>query len=165
MGLSAVFPAGSRVCMTRSGDAPRGFYAWYGTSAAGCPERGDIAAGRLAIDSSFNALGDRTPEEAIGACRPFPASLAEKSGGGGLSFRRLPSLACMSALPDGWLEISVHALAGRSPSASPPEAPLVLYTASLTTKPDRLQEDIPMFRSFLGRLQIGLDREGGAPLK
>jgi hypothetical protein len=163
MALSAVFPAGSRVCMTRSGDAARGFYAWYGTHAAGCPERGDVAATRMSVDSSFNALDQRTPEEAAGTCRPVPLSLTGKSGGLRLAFRGASSLACMSALPGGWLEISVNALAGRRSSASPRDAPIVLYTASLTTRPDRLGEDLPMFRAFLAQLQIGLDSSDPAP--
>lgn len=153
MGLRAVFPAGSRVCMSRSGDAPRGFYAWYGTTAAGCPERGDIPATFMGISSSFNALSYKSLREASHDCRPLSPVIRARLHGSLLKIAGHDSLACQSDGQNGELQIIVYALAGRPTDEG---APGVVYFASLGSRADRLDGDLAMFRAFLGRLRVGV---------
>jgi hypothetical protein len=151
MGVSAIFPPGSQVCLGRSGDAPRGFYAWYGARVQGCPERGDIPATAMGINTSFNALDYTSLRQAAMNCDPLSGKVRRR--GGTLGFPGHRSLACQDLHRDGVIEITVYAMAGRSEWS--PHAPEVIYFASLTTGPERLDRDLRMFRTFLGRLRIG----------
>jgi hypothetical protein len=154
MGLSVLFPAGSRVCMARSGDAPRGFYAWYGTDAPGCPERGDIEAVRMTLHGWWNALFHRDVGEAVGDwCKPPSPPIAKRLARRPLRFEGHESLVCEQPRPGGWTELHVIALA--EPSPSPGEPPRAVYDASLQTRPERLDEDLESFRTFLAASRIG----------
>jgi hypothetical protein len=156
MGLQAAFPAGSRVCRARSGDAPRGFYAWYGTTRTDCPERGDIAATRMAISAMYNAVSHREVRDAVGTCDPLSHSLFQALGGEPLAIRGHRSLLCQSDASDGDIEIWVYAMAGRLPDDAPDDPPAVIYSASLETSPARWERDLPMFRTFLNAVRIGI---------
>jgi hypothetical protein len=153
MGVSAIFPPGSQVCLGRSGDAPRGFYAWYGATVQGCPERGDIPATAMGINTSFNALDYTSLRRAAMNCDPLSDKVRGRLDGGTFGIPGHRSLACQDLQNDGTIEITVYAMAGRSEWS--PHAPEVIYFASLTTGPERLDRDLRMFRTFLGRLHIG----------
>jgi hypothetical protein len=154
MGLSAVFPRGSRVCKTRSGDAPRGFYAWYGTPAKGCPERGDIEAARMSIDSSWNASFYTSLRQAAPDCAPLSPSLKRQFGGGNLSIPGVRSLVCGQESKNGAVAIAVYALAGAR-NAAPVDHLSTIYTAMIETHRGRASRDLPMFRTFLRQLRLG----------
>lgn len=157
MGLTAIFPAGSRVCLSRSGDAARGFYAWYGAAATGCPERGDIAATSMGLSSAFNASFDRTLVQAAPRdCRPLSANLTRRLRGAPLAIPGHRFRACQSAGPGGGVEITLYALAGKPLIEE--DAPGVVYFAFLRTPSDPRDQDLAMFRTFLRQLQIGLER-------
>lgn len=159
MGIAALFPAGSQVCMSRSGDAPRGFYARYGTDEPGCPERedGDARTTFMGIGSSFNPLFYRTLREAAGEdCQPPGDAVLRRLGRPPLAIAGHGSLVCQSMRPNGLIEISVYAMAGRWPDNDPEGVPYAIYWASLGTREDRLEQDVRMFRTFLNRLHIGL---------
>ncbi|WP_129794125.1 hypothetical protein [Sphingosinicella sp. CPCC 101087] len=163
MGLSVVFPQGSRVCMSRSGDAPRGFYARYGTGATGCPEgREDSPEASMGLNSSFNATFLATPAEVAGSCTPPDEAILQHFGADGLVFPGHRSLACQSIGKDGSIDLTVYALAGEWAGDPPEDVPHVVYRATLGTRPGRLEEDLRMFRTFLGQARIGLfqDRPG-----
>lgn len=155
MGLSAVFPAGSRVCLARSGNAARGFYAWYGTDEPGCPERGDIRATYMSLSASFNSGFHRTLAEAVPNCRPPAGAIARQLAGVRLALPGHASLVCEERGDDARVEIAVQALAGEWPGEPREEAPFVLYRASLGTTPERLAQDLDMLRAFLATARIG----------
>src|SRR5207253_459661 len=94
MGLQAVFPAGSEVCMSRSGDAPRGFYARYGATGIGCPEVAGDPAAFMGISSSFNALFVRSLRKAARHCPPLSRDVRRRLHGVSLSIPGHRSLAC-----------------------------------------------------------------------
>lgn len=157
MGLSAIFPAGSRVCMNRSGDAARGFYAWYGIDEAGCPERGDLAGTYMGIGSSFNAAFHRSIREAAGGdCRPPVGRVGRLLLRAPLRIPGHHSLACQSPGQGEGIEILVYAMTGRWPRDFNEHAPRMIYWASLQTSPQRLARDLRMFRTFLSNLRIGI---------
>jgi hypothetical protein len=132
MGLQAVFPAGSRVCLARSGNAPRGFYAWYGTTRTDCPERGDIAASRMAISAMYNALFHRELRDAVGTCHPLSDAFVQALGGESLAIRGHRSLSCQTDMPNRDIAIWVYALAGRLPDDGSDDQPGV--TTQLRSK-------------------------------
>ena len=154
MGLSAVFPRGSRVCVGRSGDAPRGFYARYGTAAAGCEDANRPSA-YMGIGSSFNALFYDRVEEATGSCGPISTALKRRLGDESLDLPGHRSIACQR-VDDEMIEIAVYALGGGNFADVPGEPPRVIYWASLGTRPDRFDRDLAMFRTFLRRARIGI---------
>jgi hypothetical protein len=153
MGLQAVFPEGSRVCMSRSGDAPRGFYAWYGTTVAGCPERGDIPAAFMGISSSFNALAYKSLQQAAHNCAPLSPRVKKHLKGASLSVAGHSSVACQSGEPDGALRITVYTMGGKPTEEG---VPSVIYFASLVSQNARLDHDLAMFRTFLHRVRVGV---------
>lgn len=156
MGLQATFPAGSRVCLARSGDAPRGFYAHYGLTKAGCPESGEPPPAHMGIGSSFNAVFYRTLREAAGECGPPSGTLGQMLRDQPLAIRGHETLACQSDEPDGRIELTLHAMAGTWPEDMSEDAPRVLYWVSFGTTPDRLRDDLRTLRRFLRSVRIGL---------
>jgi hypothetical protein len=159
--LSAVFPRGSRVCETRSGDAPRGFYAWYGKPAKGCPERRDIDAARMSIDSSWNALFYTSLSQVARDCVPLSPSLKRQLRGRGLSIPGVRSLVCGQEAKNGAVAIKVYVLAGAR-DAAPVDHLSTIYAATLETRQERARRDLPMFRVFLQQLRLGVRGRNGA---
>jgi hypothetical protein len=154
MALRATFPAGSRVCLSRSGDAPRGFYAWYGTSEAGCPERGDIPASFMGLSAHWNAAFARSAEQAADPCRPLSGRVKRLLQGAALAIPGHRSLACARDGPEGRVEVTVYALGG---PADPDEGvPGVVYFAVLGSTPERLEQDLVRFRQFLRLVRVGV---------
>jgi hypothetical protein len=156
MGLAAIFPRGSLVCLGRSGDAARGFYSWQEGRVEGCPERGDLPVTYMGIGTSFNANDHRTVREAVGDCEPLSPEITRRLAGQALAFPAHRSIACQEAREDGMIEIFVHALAGARHDDEPPQIPHIAYFATLGTRPDRLDRDLAMFRTFLRRIRIGI---------
>ena len=156
MGVSAIFPRGSQVCIGRSGDAHRGFYAWYGMDVQGCPERRDVPATFMSVTTMFNALDYSTPRQvAHDECRPLSPAVIDRLGGHRLGFAGHPSsLACQEGEVDSALTITVYALAGRSPYDKRDIAH-VIYFATLGTDPKRVDEDLQRFIAFLRNVRIG----------
>lgn len=158
MRLSAVFPAGSRVCMARSGDAARGFYSTYGLEVQGCPERGDLPATRMGINSIFNALDYPTVDAALAdrECLALSPQLSRRLGAPNLRIGGHRTRICQSDEGGGWIGITLHALAGQRHGSPADNLPVAEYTAFLSTSPERFDQDIPMFLAFVDRLRIGL---------
>jgi hypothetical protein len=155
MGLRAAFPAASQVCMGRSGDAARGFYAWYGRRIDLCEGPGEPPA-FVGVGSSWNAADYRTLRRTAGDCQPLSPAMLTRFGGRGPRIPGHASLACQAARKGGGIEITVHAMAGRSGDAGPRAPPRALYWATLGTRAGRVVDDIAMFQAFLANLQIGL---------
>jgi hypothetical protein len=152
MGLSAVFPAGSRVCLARSGDAARGFYALYG-GVPGC--RAEDFGAAMSISSSFNSLFHTAVEQAApDVCPPIGSDL-ERAAGGPFAFPGHRSLTCANLDLRAPISISVYALAGEPAGGAPAGAPAVLYFATIMTRPGRAPQDLRMFRAFLATARIG----------
>src|SRR5437763_5456851 len=81
MGLSVVFPLGALVCMGRSGDAPRGFYAWLGVP-TNCSERTpDDLPGYFGIYASYNSLEWTSPQQAFQSCKAISPQLSRRLRG------------------------------------------------------------------------------------
>jgi hypothetical protein len=155
MGLQATFPAGSRVCLARSGDAPRGFYAWYGSNRTDCPERGDIPAAYISISSAFNAMFRHSLRESAGDCQALSQSLARKLREQPLEIPGHQSMVCQQDASGNRIELLVYAMAGQQRDDASDVSPAVIYWASLGTTPDRWAHDIRVFRAFLHTVQIG----------
>ncbi|MDB5474798.1 MAG: hypothetical protein JWP49_309 [Phenylobacterium sp.] len=149
MGIRVVFPVGARVCKSRSGDAPRGFYAWYGATVSGCPERGDIDATYMGVSSHWNALDYTSPNQEEGDCQPLSPGLR----GFRLAIAGHASVACQRIGPRGALEVWIYALAGKPSEQGGP--PRTVYYAFLGTHAGREQQDMPRFEQFLTGIEIG----------
>ena len=162
MGLSAVFPAGSRVCLTRSGETPRGFYAWYGSNAKNCPERGDISATYMSLSSHFNSLFRKSLSQAVpDDCPPLSEAVKQHLAGRPLVIPGHQSQVCQWVRADGWAEIYVYAMAGTHPDDEPDAAPHVVYWAALETNAERMERDLRMFLLFLKSVRVGTPFQGG----
>jgi hypothetical protein len=155
MGLSAIFPRGSRVCKARSGDAPRGFYASYDSSIHGCPESGDGHGAAMGINSSWNSSFNTSLRQAVDKCNPLSPQIVRELSGRRLSIPGVRVLVCEEETPEGATDVTVYAMA-RKESAWPKNVPTTLYFASLEL--DRAQEahDLRMFSTFLKHLRIGI---------
>jgi hypothetical protein len=155
MEIRAIFPAGSRVCLGRSGDEPRGFYAWYGTDETGCPERGDISARFMGISSSFNALSYVSLRQVAGRCRSPTGAISRQLRSVPLAIPGRRSLTGQTKGRRGEIEITVYAMAGTPSYQEPKAAPRTIYFATLGTLPERLVEDTRRFQVFLRDLRLG----------
>jgi hypothetical protein len=159
MQISALFPAGSRVCLTRSGDTPRGFYAWYGIDEQGCPERGDRAATRMVINSTYNANFHTSLEEVHPPdCKPLDPVVREATRQD-LRLRGRRSQICQYTAPGGRLELLLTTFGGTQ-SDGFPRAPDIVYNVNLETSRGRLERDLPMFRTFLANLRLAPEWRG-----
>ncbi|HEX5181722.1 MAG TPA: hypothetical protein VFW19_01095 [Allosphingosinicella sp.] len=154
MGLSAVFPRGSRVCKARSEDAPRGFYASYDMSVHGCPERGDSHGAEMGINASWNAIFDTSLRRAVPDCDPLSPQIVRKLSGRRLSIPGVRVRVCEGETREGAASINVYALAGRV-EGGPRNVPATLYLANLELDPSRQAHDLRMFSTFLRHLRIG----------
>ena len=111
--LAMVFPRGSQVCATRSGDAPHGFFAVYGAP-PGCPERPNRPPRFITLYAEYNALFITELSEIMpDSCRPLAADTRRRLSGPGLSFPGSPSILCETRAASNRFEISVYTLAGR----------------------------------------------------
>lgn len=160
VGLRVTFPRGSAVCMARSGDAPRGFFAIYGPGPT-CAERPERPAGFISMNVSFNALFYTRLEQATGDCGPLSADMRWRLGSRGLPFPGYRSMVCQSYdSKSGMVELSVHALAGPWQDFGPtrPKSRMAIYVAAMGTTPARLDADLARFRRVLAGTRIGLMR-------
>jgi hypothetical protein len=151
MKISAVFPRGSQVCMSRSGDSPRGFYASYGKNGGKCREDRLSADASMGIGSVGAAYMDHPLLDIAAHCRPLSAHILTIPSGDSLTLLGGKSLTCQETKQDGSILITVHTLADSTDPAD--QGPL--YWATLSTKPDRMSDDIAMFRRFLESLKLG----------
>lgn len=161
MGLKAVFPEGSQVCLTRSGDAPRGFFASYAAGPAACEEPPRRPPRFITLNSAYNALAYPTLEAAAPDCRPLPDALRGRLGAP-LAFPGQRSLVCDTTTREGTIEVTVNAMTGRRSDDGSPEAraPTTGYFAVFGTTPDHLDEDLARFRRVLATTEITGARVG-----
>jgi len=155
MYLSAIFPAGSQVCMTRSGDTPRGFFAVYGAP-PGCPERPERPPRFIVLSAMFNAAFYVRAEEILGGdCRPLSAE-TERRLGAPLAMHGLRTLVCETRSAGGSIEISMNFLGGPWWEGETPGSRRrkVVYVFILNTTPDHFDEDLARFRQVLASVRI-----------
>jgi hypothetical protein len=94
MYLSVVFPAGSQVCMTRSGDSPRGFFAVYGAP-PGCPERPERPPRFIVLNTMFNANFHERAEDIAGlVCDPVSPETRRRRAAAPLALPRVRTQGC-----------------------------------------------------------------------
>lgn len=156
MYLSAVFPAGSQVCLTRSGDSPRGFFAVYGAP-PGCPELPERPPRFIVINSMYNATFHATVEEASGVdCDLLSAETRRRLGGVPLAMPGFRTMVCETHGPAGAIEISLNFLGGpwQRVDELRDRRRTVIYTASVGTTPDHFDEDLARFRRVLASVRI-----------
>jgi hypothetical protein len=151
------FPRGSLVCMARSGDAPRGFFAIYGPG-PNCAEHPDRQPRFISLYGGYNAMETTRLAEAAGDCPPLSTALRRRLGGEALALPNYPSLVCETATRPGSIEIVVHALAGPWRRAGSAPGRLIRsgdFFAALGTTPAHFDEDLARFRQVLRRIRIG----------
>lgn len=154
-GIEARFPAGGRVCLTRSGGHPLGFFAWYGGRPTDCDTtRGDPRASVLAVYGAYNTTFDAPAsrvlsEECIRGAARRPTGIDLR----GLSFRGYGSASCAYRRTDGTIHVEIVAQGGRF-HADGTNYPRINYTAALVTRPGRLTTDMAMFRRFLAGIRL-----------
>ena len=144
MGLRVMFARGSQVCLTRSGDAARGFYTSL-EPVEGCPERPNRRA-FISVDTMWNANFHPTPAEYWQDCLPPSGAVRQRLTSGALSFPGHRSITCQEMSDDGMIELSVHTLARENSGEDLPAelgTPSTAYTATLGTNLERLSEDLP----------------------
>lgn len=116
-----------------------------------------------AAANSANPVVDAKPADAqptdtqpvVGATIA-PASVVDTKALSQLAFRRYKSVQCALVQPDGSIDIEVVTQGGKWVDGNDPgfQTPLVNYRASLHTTPDRLDQDLAMFRRFLEKVDI-----------
>lgn len=158
--LAMVFPRGSQVCATRSGDAPHGFFAVYGAP-PGCPERPNRPPRFITLYAEYNALFITELSEIVpDGCRPLAGDTRRRLSGPGLSFPGSPSILCETRAASNRFEISVYTLAGPSHDGDGPGAPRIraaTYFMTLGTDAAHFDEDLVHFRAVLASVRIGTE--------
>jgi hypothetical protein len=108
-----------------------------------------------------NSTADSKPEPAADpavAAKSVlaPATIVDPKTLSGLNFRRYKSVQCATVEPDGSINIDVVTQAGKWVDGNDPgfQTPLINYRATLHTTPDRLSQDLPMFKRFLEKVDI-----------
>jgi hypothetical protein len=155
MGLRVMFPRGSQVCLTRSGDAARGFYTSL-EPVEGCPERPNRRF-FISINTMWNATFHPSAVDYWEGCLPPSGAVRQRLMSGELSFPGHRSMTCQETSDDGMIVLSVNALAREhSGEDLPPEfrTPSTAYSATLGTTLKRLDEDLPRFRRILRSIRI-----------
>lgn len=153
-GLSVRFPRGSGVCMTRSGDAPRGFFAVYGIP-PNCEERPARTPRAIVVNLSWNGPEYRSIEEAVRTCEPPPPATLRRLGDRPPALAGRTARVCETAGADGSREIVLHAMfpaPGRA--AAPGDPPAILAFAAVSTVPAHAEEDFARFREVLASIRI-----------
>jgi hypothetical protein len=157
-GISARFPAESRVCYGLSGPHAHGFYTRLGDQRAACwPSRDFPHASAISIWGDGNSAFYKTLEEARGEdCRTTGVgNHLTAPDGRPFRLKRLASRVCERAEANGGFSIEVTAMAGRwGGSDEDADTPYVIYRAGLTTTPDRLAADKVVFQRFLDGLVL-----------
>lgn len=158
-GIEASFPRGGRVCVTRSGSHPLGFFAWYGAMPTDCnATRGDLRASVLAVYGYYNSAFEAPARSLLSEeCSTPAAGSRREIDLRGLSFRGFASAACAFHKPDGSIQVEVAAQGGQF-HADGAVYPRINYTAVLVTRPSRMAGDLAMFRRFLADLRIAPPR-------
>jgi hypothetical protein len=158
-GIEATFPEGGRVCITRSGSHPLGFFAWYGGRPTDCnTTRGDQRASVLAVYAYYNSAFEGPARRLLSEeCSTPAARWRGEIDLRGLSFRGFASAACAFRKPDGSIHVEVVAQGGQS-YADRRIYPRINYTAALITRVDRRARDMAMFRRFLSDIRIAPPR-------
>lgn len=150
MGIRAIFPRGDRICLSRSGDAARGFYADYREVGRACSE--DQQQGRtMGISSSFNAAEYSSVRQFVTDCRPLSQNVRGYLKGGQLQFPDRSTLVCQENR-NGAVVIIAHTLTQDGAGETP--VPSVHYWATLRSTQDSVAKDVPMFEQFLASLKI-----------
>lgn len=164
-GIQAVFPAGSKVCEGLSGSHPHGFYSRLGDDRMECrPSRDPPNVTALSVWADYNTAFYKTPDEASGeACRTTGVGdRLTAPDGRPFRLKGLASRVCERAGADGAFSIEVTAMVGRwGGDDEDADAPYVIYTAGLTTTPDRLAADKVVFQRFLDGLVLTPPRPSG----
>jgi hypothetical protein len=156
MQIRATFASGSEVCLTRSGDAARGFFAWLEPTGNPCSENPDRKS-YLAIDSNFNSNFVKTLLEAAGGrCDPLPAGILEHATARDFAIPRHRVLVCGQRMSAG-IGLTVYALGGGTEDSGDGEYQAREYRATLGTTERRAKADIAAFRKFLGSLELGFE--------
>ncbi|HEX8191959.1 MAG TPA: hypothetical protein VF552_03585 [Allosphingosinicella sp.] len=158
-GLRIVFPAGSHVCLTRSGDAPRGFFAIY-EGPASCEEPPARPLRAVTVNLSWNALDHPTLEAALeGRCTAPSAQMLRQLGPRPLAIPGLESRLCEVARRGGGTELFVHSLLDIDPEREPdPGAPAAMIFAAFGTDPAHFGEDLARFRAILATVRFEAPR-------
>jgi hypothetical protein len=156
-GLRMTFPRGSAVCMTRSGNAPHGFFAAYGSEPS-CAERPERRPRFISVYAEFNALFYTSIAEALpDGCGPLSDAVRRQLESRELAFPGHRSATCQTPSGGGNVEISVYTLAGPWDESGPPPAVRsrsIVFSATLGTTPARLGADVARFREVLRSIQI-----------
>jgi hypothetical protein len=155
MSLSVVFPAGSPVCMTRSGYTPRGFFAVYGAPPA-CPERPERPPRFIVLNSMYNAVFHETIEDAAQGCDPLSDETQQRLSGVPLAMPGFKTLVCETHGPAGAIEIILNFLGGPWQEGDTPRSRVrtVIYDFEFGTTPDHFDEDLARFRRVLASVRI-----------
>jgi len=154
MGIRVVFPEGSEVCLTRSGDAPRGFFMLLESVRNPCSENPDRKA-YLSIDSNFNSSFHKTLiETAHGECDPLPSGILKYASARDFSIPGHRVLVCGERSNDG-TGVIVYAMGGGTTDSGEGLVEAIEYRATLGTTEQRAKEDVATFREFLSSLELG----------
>lgn len=153
MYFSAIFPAGSQVCLTRWGTAPHGFFVVYGTTQR-CPERPERPWRYIVLDASYNApFYERVEDSLGGPCTPPSAGHRQRLSGLGSVFLGVPILLCETHGPGGNFEIGMHFLSGPLWDRGS-RLRKAIYDFSLGTSEATFDEDLARFRRVLASVRI-----------
>jgi len=154
MGIRATFREGSEVCLTRSGDAPRGFFVLLEPTENPCSENPHRKS-FFAINSNFNANFHKTlVESAMGRCDPLPPEILRHASERDFSIPRHRVLVCGQRMDYG-IGVVVYTLGGGEEDLGEGPYQAVEYQATLGTTERRAKADLAVFREFLKSLELG----------
>lgn len=155
-GLSVVFPKDDPVCLSRSGDASRGFFVQY-ADPPGCSERPDRPARFVSLYSDWNAAFEPTLAAAVwDQCRALSPALRRAIGDRPLAFPGRASIVCQPpADAEGGIELMVYTAVGEQDGEERgTRVPERTYFAALGSTPGDLHADLERFRRIMATVRI-----------
>lgn len=163
-GVSAVFPTGSRVCESLSGEHPHGFYTRLGDPGMACvPSSDPPKVSSLVIWADYNA-GVQTVEDLSDPTCPNRAP--SMPDGTSLAFPGHTSMVCETRLANGDVEVSVRTCLGTQVDAfagpngdETHTVPALVYTAYLHSTTRTEVADKAVFSRLVASVVL-MDAEG-----
>jgi hypothetical protein len=158
MQIRATFASGSEVCLTRSGDAARGFFVLLEPTRNRCSENPDRKS-YFAIDSNFNSSFHKTLiETTYRGCDPLPTAILAHASVRDFTIPHHRVLVCRDKASSG-IGMVVYAVGGGTMDSGEGLVEAIEYRATLGTTEQRAEQDVAAFRQFLGSLELGPERD------
>lgn len=159
-GFEVMFPHGGEVCIARSGDHPRGFYAWYGSTEPACNTTHiDPSATVLGIYARYNTdFDDASSGRNELSCRDGSENVTDSPEFHGISIPRRAFVLCLAR--DRFDGVKLEIMTSYRPiTYDDGELSNIIYYVYMTSNEDLFERNLDKFRYFVSSIRfIAIDQ-------